>query len=70
VYVMCPIIKNLCTMKVQLSPITKYVHATALLSNIDTCLEAYQNDTHFDCIRPTLNDFFDIHARLLHVQCI
>jgi len=47
VYVMCPIIKNLYTMKVQLLRITKYVHAAALLCHIHTCLEANQNSHSF-----------------------
>jgi len=62
VYVMCPMIKHLYTMKIQLSPITKYVHAAVLLCNIHTCLEANQNATHFDCIPPTLEEYFGVHA--------
>ena len=57
----------LCTMKVQLSPIIKCVHAAALLSYIHTFLEANQNAAHFDCIPPTSDEYVDVHANILHI---
>ena len=50
IYVICPIVKHLCTMKVQLSPVSKYFHTATLLTNIHTCLEGSQNATHFDSL--------------------
>jgi len=58
IYVICPIVKHLCTMKVHLSLVSKYFHTAALLTNIHTCLEGSQNATHFDCIPPSLEKYF------------
>ena len=30
-------------------------------------IEANQNATHFDCLPLTLDEYFDIHAYLLHI---
>ena len=58
IYVICPIIKHLCTMKVPLSPVSTYFHTGALLTNIHARLDGSQNATHFDCIPPSLEEYF------------
>jgi hypothetical protein len=54
---MCPFITDVMMMKVQQSPISKYVFAAALLVNIHTCLDASQSGSYFDCLPPTLEDY-------------
>lgn len=54
---LCPFINDISAMKVQQSPISKYIYAAALMVNIHTCLGGNQNASYFNCLPPTLEEY-------------
>jgi len=44
-------------MKLQLSPISKYYIAAALLTNIHTCLYGSQTGAYFNCVAPSVESY-------------